>query len=197
MIPAGTYRARAVEGALGHTEGGNPQLAVQFTLLDDDVQGQTIAWYGYFTEKTQERTVQALRYCGWQGDDLTDLSGIDANEVQIVVDHEEYNGVTRAKVQWVNDGAGLRMKSRMSQGDAAAFAAKMRGAIVAQRQKGGGSPATGAKPGTTPASRTASQARGGTPPAGTRGPRTSAQREPEPPPGEYGGEAGFDDEIPF
>lgn len=131
MIAPGTYIARAVSAELGETKAGNPQIAVEF---DTGTDGR-ITWFGYFTEKAQERTLQALRYCGWCGIDLTDLSGIDRNDVELVVEHESYEGKTRAKVQWVNKLGGIGLKSKMSPDKAAAFAARMKGAILAFDQK--------------------------------------------------------------
>ena len=39
MIPEGTFRARATEGALGFTSKGSEQIAVSFTLLEGDGEG--------------------------------------------------------------------------------------------------------------------------------------------------------------
>jgi hypothetical protein len=94
MLSPGYYRARAVEYALGKTQNGTRQVAVRFEVLDEQGApgGERVTWYGYFTEKTAERTLESLQYCGWEGDDVTDLTGIERNEVQIVVEHEEYEG---------------------------------------------------------------------------------------------------------
>jgi hypothetical protein len=135
MIDKGTYKARAVEGALGFTSNDNEQVAVLFETIEP--QPRRITWYGFFTEATSERTLESLRHMGWKGDDLSDLSGITDNEVYIVVDHEDYQGKTQARVRWVNSGAGgaLAMKATMDKARAQAFAARMKGAVVAQRQK--------------------------------------------------------------
>src|SRR5579862_677136 len=103
MLSPGYYRARAIEWALGKTDKGNRQVAVRFQTFDDeDRPGEAITWYGYFTEKTAERTLESLQHCGWTGDDITDLSGIERNEVQLVVENEEYEGKVHARVAWVN-----------------------------------------------------------------------------------------------
>lgn len=142
MIPEGHHRARALDGVLGYTLNGNEQIAVLFQLLDGELQGQRITWYGYFTEKTTERTFESLEHCGWEGDDLSDLTGIDRNEVTLVVEHETgEDGVRRARVRWVNSSGGIAMKDRMEPGDAKAFASRMRGALVARRQQKGQAPA--------------------------------------------------------
>lgn len=143
MIEEGTYRARAVEAALGYTSNDTEQVAIDFELLDEELAGKHITWYGYFTDKTLETTLKSLRTCGWQSDDLSDLSGIDANEVFVVVAHEEdQEGNLRARVRWVNSsGGGLALKTRMDEGAAKAFAERMRGHVLAQKSRPMGSPA--------------------------------------------------------
>lgn len=133
----GTYRARAVAGGLGETSTGKEQVGVDFQLLDPAFEGQHITWFGYFTDKTQESTIRTLRTCGWNGDDLTDLSGIDANDVHLVIENEEYEGKWRPRVRWVNPVGGLALRSAMEPNKARAFAAKMRGAIAAVDQASG------------------------------------------------------------
>lgn len=140
MIKPGTYKARATEGALGLTKGGKEQAAIAFAIIDGDHAGESVTWFGYFTEATADRTIEALRHCGWAGDDLSDLSGILDNEVQIVIEHEDYEGKTQVRVKWVNKSGsgGLALKERLEGGAAKAFAQRMKGAVLAQRMKGGG-----------------------------------------------------------
>jgi hypothetical protein len=138
MLDAGNYRARAIEAALGETETGKEQVAVQFQLLDLE---QTITWYGYFTDKTLETTFKALRTAGWKGQDLTDLSDLcapaETPEVTLVVEHETYTNPetgeskTRARVRWVNGTGGLALKKALDPNKAKAFAARMRGQLAA------------------------------------------------------------------
>lgn len=143
-----TYRAKAVEYGLGTTAGGKEQLAVRFEVQDPETPGQSFTWYAYFTDAALERTIESLRHCGWTGDDLSDLSGIERNEVSIVVEDEEYEGKVRAKVRWVNALGGLALKSRMEGGQAKAFAASLKDRI---RGLGVGKPAA-AKPSSPAAS---------------------------------------------
>lgn len=140
MIPEGKYKARGVEGALAETSQGNPQVAVLVRITEGEHAGEEFTWYGHFTEKTEVRTLESLRHLGWETDDLTDLRGIDANEVQIVIGHEEdQEGRMRPRVKWINAaGAGLAIKERMDAAAARAFAARMKGAAIASRQKSGG-----------------------------------------------------------
>ena|ERR1051326_2108102 len=137
-IANGRYRARPVSWALGRTSTGKEQVAVEFELMDaDGVVGPHITWFGYFTDDTWERTVESLRHCGWQGDDLSELSGLD-QEVSVVIENEEYKGKRYPKVRWVNaPGSGLALKEQLSPQEAKEFASSMRGRILQQRQSQG------------------------------------------------------------
>jgi hypothetical protein len=139
MLDAGIYRARAIEAALGETDTGKEQVAVRFELLD--VEGQQITWYGYFTDKTLETTFKALRTAGWRGQDLSDLSdlcGQDTPEVNLVVEHEtDQQGKVRARVRWVNGTGGLALKKALDANKAKAFAARMKGKLVAYDRTAG------------------------------------------------------------
>lgn len=132
-IEPGTYQARAISGALGCADNGTEQIAVAMEITSDcQSRGEQVTWYGYFTDKTAERTLKVLRKMGWSTDDLTDLTGIDANEVQLRIKEEEYQGKMQMKVDiFANDGPVL--KNQMSPEQARAFAARMKGAAVVSR----------------------------------------------------------------
>ena len=144
MISLGKHKARAIEAALGLTSTGKEQVAVAFEIIDGPHTGETINYYGYFTEKTAKRTMESLRILGWSSDDLTDLSDV-TGECTLVVEHEpDQNGDMRARVRWVNPpGGGLDLKEKLEGGAAKAFAARMRGLAAASR--------SGAKPVARPA----------------------------------------------
>ena len=132
MLEAGTYKAKAKRALLGKASTGKEQVGVEFELLDGS--GTTIWWYGFFTDKTFERTIESLRFCGWTGVDLTDLSGLGDSEVSIVVEQEEYpkdSGQWSAKVKWVNSGDGVGMKEQLAPAAAKSFAEQMKGRILA------------------------------------------------------------------
>jgi hypothetical protein len=137
MTLHGTYRARAVSGGLGFAKNGTEQLGVDFVITEGPSEGQHVTWWGFFTDKTADRTIESLRIMGWQGDDLCDLTGIDQNPVDLVIEAEEYEdkrtGEIRSigKVRWVNRAGGLSLKDAMSPQQAREFAARMRGRVVA------------------------------------------------------------------
>lgn len=133
-IANGVYRARAVSGGLGETSTGKEQVAIECELMDSEgVVGPHITWFGYFTEKTTESTLRALRTFGWVGDDLANLTGIETNEVSLVIENEEYEGRVTPKVRWVNapGGGGIGLKAPLAPDRAKSFAAKMRAAVRA------------------------------------------------------------------
>jgi hypothetical protein len=131
----GRYMARATAVALGLTSTGKEQIVVAFTVADT---GESISWYGYFSEKTWQRTVESLRICGWTGDDLTDfdggdLAGVDTHDVEIVVEEElDQEGTPRARVRWINmlRGSGIAVKQPLAGTELKSFAAQMRGKIL-------------------------------------------------------------------
>lgn len=134
----GRYRARATDAVLGVADTGTKQVAVLFELLD--VPGQSIAWYGYFTEKTEDRTLESLMHAGWQGDDLSNLmrDGLGDTEVSLVVEQEQdqKTGEWRPRVKWVNSlGAGALVKNEMTDVDKLAFSKQMRAKVMQKRAK--------------------------------------------------------------
>lgn len=149
MIPAGKYNARGVEAALGYTNGGKEQVAVELVILDGEYQGHSITWYGYFTDKTTDRTLESLKLLGWPCDNLFDLSGIDTNDVSITIEEEpDEQGEQRSRVRWINKpgGGGPALKERMTDEQARAFSARMKGAMLASKINGGAKPTPAARP---------------------------------------------------
>lgn len=133
LHPEGRFRARAIEGAWGHTQKGNVQVAVQFKLETN----RCLTWYGYLTDATEERTMNSLITCGVT--DLETLAGLDANEVELVIEHEEYNGKTSARVQWVNrlGSGGVALKDKVEGNERSAMLAKHRGNFLKLRREAG------------------------------------------------------------
>jgi hypothetical protein len=137
-LKPGRFRARAVGGVLAESGNGNPQIAVSFDILDEAFAGSSITWYGSFSKnlgkgkKTPfQRTIETLRICGWEGDDISDLSTITKNEVSLTLDYETFEGERKLKVKWVNAPGGVAVKNPMNEAQAKGFAAKMRGEVIA------------------------------------------------------------------
>jgi len=143
ILDKGFYRARAVEHQFGVAETGTEQVAVTFEIRTEGRWKEyRITWFGYFTEGTVRRTLESLRTCGWEGDDVTDLVGLDRNEVELEVVHEAYNGELRAKVKWVNRVSGVfRVKNPMTVEQKRALSARVRHLALAMRAPAGAAPA--------------------------------------------------------
>lgn len=152
-----TLNAKAISAGFGTSENENATkfVAIGFEVVDEQFAGETITWFGYFTEKTTARTLESLQHMGFASDDLMLLEDIDAarcaevlpNVVQIVCEPEEYQGEWTLKVRWVNrSGAGkFKAKQPLVGNDLKAFAAQMKGALRNARG------AAGARPASTPA----------------------------------------------
>lgn len=123
-IEPGKYIARATSANLGYTKGGKEQIAVTFKLST----GESITWYGSFSDAAFDRTIKSLRACGWQGDDLSQLGTALIQNVELVIDYEDdLQGKPRPKVKWVNElGGGGGLSNPMSPKQAADFARRMK-----------------------------------------------------------------------
>ncbi len=146
-ITNGTYRAKASGACVLGTSAnkGTPFIELYFKIIDGEHLGSLVRWTGYFTENTSERTIQSLILMGWQGEDPSEfedgtLHGLDSNEVDVVVELEEYekDGETRTspRVQWVNRAGGyLNTANAMNTAAAKSFGERMRGLVLTQRAK--------------------------------------------------------------
>lgn len=122
-IAAGTYRGRAIKGSeqYGQTKNGNDQIVIDLNLEDI---GEKVSTFLVFTDKAAEYSLDRLRACGWTGDDLSNLAGIDVNEVEVEVKYEQYNGETKMKVQILTGGGAVKLKDQLDDKGRKAFAAK-------------------------------------------------------------------------
>lgn len=125
-----TLRGKARSWVMGVSSSGKEQIAVSFAIREGEGE-RFLAWYGYFTEATADRTIESLRFMGFEGDDLSQLEGLDKNEVELVVEDETYTPeggepVTKEKIQWVNRGAGALVKTALVGEQLGSFAAQMK-----------------------------------------------------------------------
>lgn len=175
-----TYRARASSSAgFGMSSKGNSQIAIDCEILTEGFQGERIAWVGTFSPGATDRTLEALRIMGWQGEDLAELdAGCDVaklipEEFDLACDVEaDLEGVDRLKANWVNriGGGRFAFKTKLEGGELKAFAASMKDAVK--------------------------NARGGAPRAKPAASGGNGQKRPQQPhPNAPGG--GMDDDIPF
>jgi hypothetical protein len=124
-IAAGTYRGRAIKGTeqYGQTSNGNDQIVIDLDLFEI---GEKASTFLVFTDKAASYSIDRLRACGWKGEDLTNLDGIDANEVDVEVKYEMYQGEQKMKVQILTGGGSVKLKDQLDDKGKKAFAAKYR-----------------------------------------------------------------------
>lgn len=128
------YVGRAASWVLGLSSTGKEQVGVKFNILTEGASHAELTWYGYFTDAAFDKTLDALRTMGWSGDDLSDLTGLDTNEVSLVVADEVYDGKTSARILWVNKlSSGPAVRSVLEGGAAKSFAAAMKDRVRAHR----------------------------------------------------------------
>lgn len=122
-IEAGTYRGRAIAGSeqYGTTSNGNDQIVIDLELDT----GERVSTFLVFSQKAAKYSMDRLRALGWTGTDLTNLAGIDTNEVQVEVRYEEYNGEEKMKVE-IRTGSGVVLKDKMDDNAKKAFGAKFK-----------------------------------------------------------------------
>jgi hypothetical protein len=136
MIPAGKYIARAEEAEFSQSRTGTDQCRVTLRIEGSDQEGALIDAYLYFSEAAADRSIDSLQLmgCTFPGGDITDTVGLGRRPVEIVVEHENYNGKVRAKVKWINEFGGRGPgPTPISGKEKSAFADRMR-ALVARKK---------------------------------------------------------------
>ena len=121
MINPGTHNAKLVNYGIKTTQSGKPQIACLFEVVDNG-EISSLTWFGSFNEgKAQEITIKTLisvmdLFC--EPSEIESALDKIANEgsdsgllnmdkvYALVVEHETYEGKTRAKIRWVNNVGG-------------------------------------------------------------------------------------------
>lgn len=136
-LTPGTYRAKAINHKLGETAKGGEQILVTFEILTGEHKGQSLYWYGFFTEKTLERTLESLEACGWDGESIAKAVGLGSKEVELVVEYEtsQSDGKQYLRVRWVNAPRGAALKKELDRGGVAALEERLKGAMLARKAK--------------------------------------------------------------
>jgi hypothetical protein len=116
-IKTGIYKARAIdpvkggyiESAYGKSKSGIPELLLR---VDIPAIGRVLTTPLYFSAEAAPHSVSRLRACGWKGEDLADLTGIDANEIDVDISYKAWSqvdggdGSLKLKVQILSGGGG-------------------------------------------------------------------------------------------
>jgi len=126
LHPEGWHEGTIVDHGISQTGTGNPQVCLKIESQRD---GRTIWAYLPLTEKAVEYTVIKLRNAGFAGGsfaDLEDGTALRGNVIEYKVEHETYNGQTRAKVGWIADPNGGMSRSPAAAANARRFDAALR-----------------------------------------------------------------------
>ena len=130
MIEAGTYTATVSSHAITLTKSGDPQVVVHF-----DIKGHgNISYYGYFTDKAREYTINNLIKLGLQGDNPAGALQI-GKEVELVLVNESYKGKDSVKVRFINLPGERKEVEAVPIDMAKAKLAALEGAVVLARSK--------------------------------------------------------------
>lgn len=125
-IRLGRFKARGIIGSEQYgTSGQNKTLTITIDLAVPAL-GQNVGTYLYFSPASASFSLERLQLMGWRGKDIRDLTGIDANEVEIDITEEEYGGKKRMKVE-ISTGGKASPGESLSKDD---FAAGFNGIIA-------------------------------------------------------------------
>lgn len=98
----------------GLSSNRNAQVLVYFKIIRGPRAGDVLPWFGSLSKDAYERTMQSLRYCGWKSARTADLEREPLDqEVEIEVGHNDWDGKSYARVDWVNPpgGAAISLKT--------------------------------------------------------------------------------------
>lgn len=141
IVSQGNYVGRGFgQPELGESkEKHTPYVRVALKIQGGEFDGRIVNRDFYFTEKTTQRTMEALKTCGctFPNDDITDFTGFGSTDVNFTVEHESYDkdGETKtvAKIGFINQSGGINSESRMTEAQRSAFKTKMLGTVASMR----------------------------------------------------------------
>ncbi len=165
-------KARAVPDSQewGFASTGTEQVGIRIILIDGEMQGESVTWYGFLTENAEQRTLEQLEIAGWNKSSVIDLPGLGSTEFELQLEEEpDEKGNVYLRPTFINR-VGVAMKNKMDDGQKRAMAARLAALVGARPQAG------------RPAQRPAP-----TPNRGTRLPSEYADESP----------VANDDDIPF
>lgn len=138
-IPAGFYKGRAIGGSEQYavSSQGTEQIAIDVDVPSLNRQLTVIL---HFSDAAAPYTIEKLRACGWQGDDLSNLAGIESNEIDVAIKYDTWEGKTRMKVDISTGGGRIKLENTMGEQQKRAFAARMKSVIKGEAALSGRAP---------------------------------------------------------
>lgn len=143
----GRYECRAIGPVIiGESkEKKTPFVEFNYKIETGPNSGGVLKFTGYFSEKTMERTFEAMRTSGWEGDDLAEfadneLHGLGKNLVSVQAELEEYvnkegRKAITARAAWVNPLGYIDTKRAMSTSSLSSLSERLRAASLASKTK--------------------------------------------------------------
>lgn len=144
LIQQGKHPAKAdpTSYELGEDQNGKPFAFLSFDIVDGPDKGRTIGGYFYLTDAAKDYSIERLRNAGatFPGGDIFDPAGIGSSDCQIVVEHDEHNGKTSAKIKFVNKrgGGGVKAENKLSDGGKQRFRDTFKADLLATGSKAKG-----------------------------------------------------------
>jgi len=134
---SGRFKARGIKGSEQFGEAGENKTLQIAVDLDIPELGRSVTTFLFMSPAAAPYSVERLRALGWKGENITDLSGIDANEVEVEVRSEMYQGKQQWRVEILTGPGRVTLSNTI---DKAAFAARF--ASLGLGLKAGGSAPT-------------------------------------------------------
>lgn len=143
-MEAGEFSAKAVSWDFGVGE-KQDYIAVECEFTDGPNKGQSMTWFGGFSDETSgdnpprtrsEWTKLDLQKMGWDGKDLLALDGMGSRTFRVKVDVGNNN---KLQIKRIYAAGGLAIKNRMSDDQKKRLAAKVMGGKTEKPAPGGDS----------------------------------------------------------
>jgi hypothetical protein len=133
-IQPGFYRGRAVADGVqyGFTKSGAEQIVIEIEI---PAIRRSFSTFLFFSDAAAPFAIERLRACGWTGDDLGNLSGIDRNEIDVQLKYETFEGKERLKCEIATGGGRVKLDNVMDDKQKRAFAARMKGLLKGDAPK--------------------------------------------------------------
>lgn len=141
LIQVGKHKARAMKDSYeaGIDDSGKDYAYLGFEITDGPDKGRAIGRYFYLTEAAMPYSIKSLRHTGatFPDGNIHDPEGIGDVEVQIVIEHDEYQGKVRAKIKYVNElgSGGVKPEHKLDESMKRSFRDRFKAQLLATGSK--------------------------------------------------------------
>lgn len=119
----GRYNAKAVDCALGYTRNQKQQIEILLEVQDGPAKGERISYFGSFSGKAAQYTLEAMHACGWNTGEPPKNVCRNVVPIEVFDELNENNGKTYQKVRIFTPRTSLMTpaENRMSEKEADEF----------------------------------------------------------------------------